>query len=283
MKNIILAFIFCSLHLFVYGQNLDFPDSLKTKIYIIGVVHSENQFRNTDSLLNVLKDIKPDLILSETDTLSGYFKSDYTLVEPPKWYKMARKIRAGRKMPPEMDILYTYLNYDSSVRIFPFDITFVNRKNDLMSNNTKEKEWVAIVNKAYTDNKITSDLLPLFNLYLKYNNYYVSILNKSYSELNKNVVTDSIRFFMSLEKELNPKLIDNLPELGILKDWQLQNYDKWLQRNEVMAKNIIMFTENIKAKRVVVFTGLLHKYILTDLLNSYNKEQKYELVEYFEK
>jgi hypothetical protein len=58
-------------------------------IYIIGVIHSENQFRNIDSLLKILKDIKPDLILSETDSLSGYFKSDYTLVEPPKWYKMA--------------------------------------------------------------------------------------------------------------------------------------------------------------------------------------------------
>jgi hypothetical protein len=196
---------------------------------------------------------------------------------------MARKIKAGRKMSPEMDILYTYLNYDSSIRIFPFDITIENRKNDVLSNNTKEKEWVAIVNKAYSENKITPDLLPLFELYLKYNNYYVSILNKSYSELNKNVVSDSIRFFLSLEKELNPKLIENIPELDVLKDWQSQNYEKWLQRNEIMAKNITMFTENIKAKRVVVFTGLLHKYILTDLLNSYNKEQQYELVEYFEK
>lgn len=283
MKNIILACTLIFVRTFVFGQNIKKTDSEKTKIYIISVVHYENQFRNTDSLFNILKNIKPDLILSETDTLSGYFKYDYTLVEPPKWYKIARKLKTGRKMPPEMDILYTYLNYDSTIKIFPFDIPILNRKDDVRLNNSKENEWVAIVNKAYSEKKIPPDLLPLFDLYLRYNHYYVSMLSKSYREINKNVVSDSIRSFMSLEKELNPKLIEILPELDILKDWQIQNSAKWVQRNEVMAKNIIRFTDLVKAKKVVVFTGLLHKYILTDLLNSYNSEQKYELVEYFEK
>lgn len=281
MKKFFIAWTFSLLQLFVYGQNAKSIDAEKTKIYIVGVVHSENQFRNTDSLLIILKDIKPDLILSETDTLSGYFKSDYTLVEPPKWYKMARKLKAGRKMPPEMEILYIYLNYDSSIKIFPFDIAILNRKDDVVLNNSKEKEWVEMVNKGYSENKITSALLPLFDLCLKYNNYYVSMLSKSYSELNKKVVSDSIRSFMALEKELNSKLIENIPELGIYNDWLTQNYANWVQRNEAMAKNIIRFSEMVKAKRVVVFTGILHKYYLIDLLNSHNNEQRFELIEQY--
>ena len=98
MKNIIITFILSFLHLFVSGQDLNLLDSNKTKIYIIGVIHTENQFRNSDSLLNILKDIKPKLILSEMDTLSGYFNSEYTLLEPPKWWKMARKLKLGNKM-----------------------------------------------------------------------------------------------------------------------------------------------------------------------------------------
>jgi hypothetical protein len=50
-----------------------------------------------------------------------------------------------------------------------------------------------------------------------------------------------------------------------------------------MAKKIIRFTETTKAKRVVVLTGILHKYYLTDLLNSYNNEQKFELIEQYSK
>ena len=283
MKNIIIAFILSYLHLFVSGQDLNLFDAHKTKIYIIAVIHTENQFRNTDNLLNILKDVKPELILSEMDTLSGYFNSEYTLLEPPKWWTMARKLKLGKKMPPEMEVLYKYKNYDSTIKIFPFDMPILNRKDDIKMDNNREKEWVAIVNKAYSENKISSDLLPLFNLYLKYNHYYVSMLNKSYSDINKNVVSDSIRSYMSLEKEVNAKLIENLPELVILKAWQTQGNENWRHRNEVMARNIIRFTEISKAKKVVVLTGLLHKYYLIDLLNSYNNEQKYELVEYYEK
>jgi hypothetical protein len=184
-------------------------------------------------------------------------------------------------MPPEMEILYIYLNYDSSIKNFPFDIAILNRKDDVALNNRKEQEWIEMINKAYSENKITSALLPLFDLCLKYNNYYVSMSSKSYRELNKKVVSDSIRSFMALEKELNLKLIENIPELGIYKDWQTQNYANWVQRNEAMAKNIIRFTDTTKAKRVVVFTGILHKYYLIDLLNSYNNEQNFEIIEQY--
>ncbi|MFN7823178.1 MAG: hypothetical protein ACK5PO_09520 [Bacteroidota bacterium] len=283
MKNLILLCLFSFSQSLGSGQELKNGDTGKTKIFIIGVVHVENECRNADSLFNILQDIKPDLILSETDTLSGYFKSDYTLIEPPGWYKMARKINVGKKMPPEMEVLYKYLNYDSTIKCFPFDMPILNRKDNVVVNNNKEKEWVAIVNKAYSENKITANLLPHFGLYLEYNNYYVSILNKSYSDINRKVVSDSIRSFMALEKEVNPKLIEILPELVKLEEWQKKNSQEWLHRNEVMAKNVIRFTELSKSKKTVILTGLLHKYILKDLLSSSNTDGKYELVEYFEK
>lgn len=283
MKNIILAFIFCSLYLFVYGQNLNLPDSQKTKIYIIGVVHSENKFRNTDSLLNVLKDIKPDLILSETDTLSGYFKSDYTLVEPPKWYKMARKIRAGRKMPPEMDLLYRYKEIDSSSLIFPFDMPIQNRKKYVAVQNEDELKWVSALNHASSNGLIPDTILPSHKDFISFNNWFFEIGHSSYFIMNRNVTTDSIRAMMKFEYEYFPVLLDKVQILSGYKQWYNQNRNDWFGRNDIMTKNILKYIERFKPKAVVVFTGLLHKYILTDLLNSYNKEQKYELVEYFEK
>lgn len=283
MKNNILICIFTLVHSFVVGQDQNHKDSGRNKIYIIGVVHSANEFRNSDSLFNILKDIQPNLILAETDTLSGYFKADYTLVEPPNWYKMARKLKMGRKMPPEMEVLYSYLNYDATIKIFPFDIPIINRKASVASDNRKETEWVTSVNKAYFGKRIPSHLLPLFEQCLQSNNFYISLLDKSYSTINKTSVSDSIRLLMAMEKELNPQLVETLPELNRFREWQVQNTADWLHRNEVMVKNIIRFTERTQAKKVVVLTGLLHKYILTDILNTYNSEGKYAIVEYFDK
>lgn len=282
MKNTILAFIFCSLYLFVFGQNLNLPDSLKTKIYIFGVVHSENKFRNTDSLLNVLKDIKPDLILSETDTLSGYFKSDYTLVEPPKWYKMARKIRVGRKMPPEIEVLYKYREINNSVLIYPFDMLINDRKKFEANQKENENKWVISLNYASSNNMIPVSILKSHKEFITFNNWFFEICQSSYFFMNRIVATDSIRRMMKLESDYFPVLIDSVQILNGYKQWYNQNKNDWFERNDIMTKNILSYIERFKPKKVVVFTGLLHKYFLIDLLNSNNKEQNLELVEYFE-
>ena len=281
MKNIILLCLFSFSQSLGSGQELKTHDTGKTKIFIIGVVHDENECRNADSLFNILQDIRPDLILSESDSLDGYFKPDYTLVEPPKWYKMARKLNVAKKMPPEMEVLYTYRNYDSTIKILPFDMTLNRKKSALFDK--KEEEWDAIVNKAHKEKKIAAGLLPLFKLHINNMNYLTSQFEKSYREINKNVVSDSIRYLMVVERELNFKLLEDLPELVRFKDWQSKKVADWLNRNSIMTKNILRFSELTKARKVVVLTGLLHKYILKDLLSSSNTDGKYELVEYFEK
>jgi hypothetical protein len=283
MKKIFFACIFYSFQSFVCGQNLNLPDSQKTKIYIIGVVHSENQFRNADSLLKMLIDIRPDLILSETDTLSGYFKSDYTLVEPPKWYKIARKLNAGRKMPPEMEVLYRYREINNSLSIYPFDMVIRNRKKYDANQRENENKWVASLNYASSNNMIPVWALQSHKEFIIYNNWFFEISQSSYLYMNCTEVTDSIRQMMKLEDEYFPKVIDSVQILSGYKQWYNQNKNDWFMRNDTMTKNILNYIEKFKPKSVVVFTGLLHKYILTDLLTSYNSEKNYKLVEYFEK
>lgn len=283
MKNIMLVCIFVLVHSFVFGQHVKNVDLVKTKIYILGVVHTENKFRNSDSLLNILKDIKPDLILSENDTLSGYFKSDYTLVQPPKWYKVARKLNVGRKMPPEMDLLYKYQEINNSVLIYPFDITIVNRNKYVASQKEKENLWVSDLNFASSSNKIPYSILPAHRDYIRYSNWLFEIGQGDYRMINRTIVIDSIRNMMKLEMEYFPKLIKSVQGLSDYNSWYAENINYWVLRNEVMSKNIIKFIEMTNAKKVVVLTGILHKYYLTDLLNSYSTQTKFEIVEYFDK
>jgi hypothetical protein len=278
--SIFILFIFWTP---AYSQPHDNIDSAKSKVYIIGVVHTENEKRNVDSLLRILNDIRPDLILAETDTLSGYFNPDYTLAEPPRWYKIGRRLNLGRKMPPEMDLLYQYRAINNSVLIYPFDIAIKKRKNYVASTKKSESQWISSLNAASGNNQIPDSILSFHKEYIGFNNWFFEMSRQSYYFMNRTVVTDSIRQMMALEKKYFPRLINSVQQLSAYKSWYIESIRYWDLRNQVMSKNIIAFIEKSASKNVVVFTGLLHKYYLIDLLNSYNSQAKYKIVEYFDK
>lgn len=96
------------------------------ELYIVGLSHAASANRNADSLLEIARYINPDLILVETDTLSGYFRENYQLVAPPHWYRTAGKLKIAASMPPEMEFVYNYRNLDSQVLILPFDMAIPN-------------------------------------------------------------------------------------------------------------------------------------------------------------
>lgn len=253
-------------------------DSSKPRIYIIGVVHSETRYRNADSLLIILKDIKPDLILSEMDTVSGYFRPDYSLVDPPGWYKAARKLRLARKMGPEFEVLYSYLKQDPMVRIHPYDIDIPNRKNYTR----QEHDWMEDLQKAYDQGELPADLHSAYKDYIKLFELYNYMSGLRYSQLNRRTLSDSMCNNLIMEERLSKKLVDGAPVLAQYRDWQTLHFMNWNHRNQVMADNIIRFIEKTGAKHVVVFTGLLHKCYLLDKLGSGDNRQKYTLEEYFD-
>jgi hypothetical protein len=74
-------------------------DTAKTRAYIIGVVHEHKKYRNADSLLIILNNIKPDLILVEMDTLTWMFNSDYSLYKHKGWENEKRKLRFKKVYP----------------------------------------------------------------------------------------------------------------------------------------------------------------------------------------
>jgi len=253
-------------------------DSTRPRIYIIGVVHTETKYRNADSLLIILKDIRPDLILSEMDTLSGYFRPDYSLVKPPGWYRAARKLRLARKMGPEFEVLYSYLKQDPTVRIHPYDIDIPNRKNYTR----EEHDWMEALEKAYDRGELPAELDTTYKNYIKLFELYYFMNGLSYSQLNRKTLSDSMRNNIMMEERLSKKLVQEAPVLAPYRDWQTLHFMNWNHRNQVMADNIIRFIEKTGAKKVVVFTGLLHKYYLTDTLGSGDNRQRYTLEEYYD-
>jgi hypothetical protein len=186
-------------------------------------------------------------------------------------------------MPPEMDLLYRYKEIDSSSLIFPFDMPIQNRRKYVAIQKKDEIKWVSALNHASANGLIPDTILPSHKEFIAFNNWFFEIGQSNYFIINRTVTTDSIRAMMKFEYEYFPILLDKVQILSEYKQWYNQNRNDWFVRNDIMTNNILKYIERFKPKTVVVFTGLLHKYILTDLLNSYNKEQKYALIEYFVK
>jgi hypothetical protein len=260
-----------------------FPEKLfsqkdKTgEIIILGVVHNENENRNAQIMLPILKEINPDIILSETDTLSGYFKSDYSIIKPPLWYQVFRKIGFAKQMLPEAEVLYLFRKKKKEVIIYPFDIAIEKRNNYVKKQNKFQKNLIQDLNKLNNEGLIPEAFHPQQKLLITYTQYLYEITQQGYVEINRTVVTDSIRDMMHLEYNYLPALLDTASMLKKYKTEYMESKDYWELRNKKMAENILFFMQKHPGKRILIITGLLHKYILIDLLKPAQKNNSFYL------
>ena len=266
----------------VVGRSAVADSGLKAKVYIIGVVHTANERRNADSLMNILGDIRPDLILDETDTLSGYFKKDYTLARPSWRYNVARSLRLARDMPPENKAMYRYVATYPSVKALPFDLAITRRRKYIRRMERNDGAYVRDVNRVYQAGGLPDSLKSVHDEYVAYSSWLYETTLDGYREINRPVVIDSIRALYRLESTHVPALLDAVPDLERHRAWREEDAAYWKHRNETMAANILRFLRTTQASRAVVLTGLLHKYYLIDLLSPVAAENGFELVEFTE-
>ncbi|MGB4772860.1 MAG: hypothetical protein WBP58_15450 [Chitinophagaceae bacterium] len=253
-------------------------DSSKSKVYIIGVIHEQKNFRNADSLLIILNNIKPDLILCEMDTLTLMFQSDYTLYKPKGWENEKRKLRFKKSTPPEYKATYLYARKNPSLYVHPFDMTIANRKEywEFLS----AKKWHQALKKAYKTGTFQGEFDSAYHSYFNYFEQYNILSKLTYSQLNRPSLVDSFRNILRTEDSLSNLLLEKVDVSSSYKEWHQRMAKMDRERDEIMAKNILYFIERTKAKKVVVLTGLLHKPFLLDELNT--ETDKLVLVEYFD-
>jgi hypothetical protein len=253
-------------------------DSTKPQVYIIGVVHEHKKFRNADSLLIVLNSIKPDLILSEMDTLTWMFDSDYSLFKPKYWEDEKQKLRFKKSISPEDKATYLYARKIPSTDVHPFDMTIANRKEywEFLA----AKKWHQSLKKAYKKGTLKNELDSAYHSFFKYSKQYKILSKLTYSQLNRPSLVDSFRNIMRIEDSLSLMLLENVDVSPSYKDWfqRMARLDR--ERDSVMVKNILYFIERTKARKVVVLTGFLHKPLLLDGLSI--ETDKLVLAEYFD-
>jgi hypothetical protein len=254
----------------------------QTTVIIIGVSHTESRFMNTDSLLLVLQQVKPDLILDEMQSPSGFYTKEKELRDLPKSVKLRTKIGIGKKIPPEKLVLYEYRKIDSNIIIRPFDIYIDDRNKYIRQESEWENKFFEIVNNPKYSNTFSSYQTDLFLQYVRLNNFLYDITRKSYFDMNQPDVPDSLRKMIAVSDPFIMSIVDSLPIAGSLKPYYEKNKIFWLERNEKMANNIIEYIHEYPGKRIVVLTGLLHKHYLIDLLHRAPRRELFKVVEFYD-
>ncbi len=263
-KNISFILLFLLLITFT-GTSLSIQYDIDTELYVIGTVHESTENFNSDTLLNILNEIKPDVILVECD--SSYMTPDFQLKEDVKYAFL------------ETSAITEYLKVRSAV-MRPYDIS-------------GRDEFLDNINWKKTESDFFYDIVSLYETG-KFNTESANIYERNYSMIKiaedmtyskasyinspaGSSYTDTINYYTY---EGLRKLIDITPELEKYMPYWDRVCSYWEKRNKTMIKNIIKVIEFYEGKKIVVLCGFAHKNILINGINE-SKNKKIVLKDFW--
>jgi len=251
------SFLFSVLSLFIinfsFSQGFD-----STEVCIIGTSHTNTDFCNVNALYSILCNVKPDLILIETD--SSFFTPDlqYDSIRYPYLFdenKSSVEIIASHKYQQKFKT--DIRPYDIPKRNqFYRDNDFFNRQHQLFRDIYKlgNKDSLSNVNQMY---------FRLFTLSLgRVNNLKITSLR----ELNSEEVMRLLEIQQFIELNVPIGIVETTNSLKKHIEFAHLQKDFWEKRNQQMVQNILIFTK--RYKRIVVLTGNLHRYYLVNELSA---------------
>jgi hypothetical protein len=95
------------------------------------------------------------------------------------------------------------------------------------------------------------------------------IFSKSLKELNENDIIDKSRELYQIRKDSIKHLVIRYCSDRLLTNWHLDEQVFWELRNKYMARQIRTIASEYRGKKIVVLTGINHKYFLLDELSRY--------------
>ena len=275
MKQIlgVICFYFTT-NIFVFAQQSE----KQTEILIIGVNHNRTKKINYNKLYQLLEKNKPDLILWEQ---SEDFKSVFGL-------RTAYRLKIFSNGTEQL-ALQVFNKKNRLIPILGFDTSFSSRENDIKESISRKhySKEERIAKKNYVKESIRINDTFFTKLYqcklnnedsLKYrayadlhNNYIDDIYNKSLEEINLPVIYNKSKEM----EEMKSNVIIPLARKYMIDPIALNEYIKGQNfrkaRNSYMAQKVLDIASARQGKRIIVLTGLSHKYFLIDELNKQTK------------
>ena len=249
MRRLLTLTILFLFFLQSFGQT----DTSRTEIIIIGTIHSGNKYLNDKTLYKLLKSLNPDIILDE---YSETYKPVFGL-QTATFLKIA-------KPGIEQSALQRIARRHKKIVILPYDTAFA-RKQYI-------KEFIKFESLLYdslsTIKKEHLDSMKYGAYTAKRDNYYELFLTQDLQKINEVKVYTLGGELYKADKELILPLIKKyVKDSSIARKFEA-NLKFWNDRNNFMVRQIEKISTLNPGKRIVVLTGLNHKYFLTEKLTS---------------
>lgn len=248
----------------------------KTELIVIGTVHFPTKNINTDTIYKVLENLKPDLILMESD-MSNFnpdftFKKTYNENEWNSVLKYRTNFKNTLFRPIEFEGRNDYRRQNG---IENSDAVFneINVLDSLSSLSAKHKKiWNRFIELSNSLNEFDNSTLKEIN-----SNAVENLVNErqfyQYRKLNE-IVNENDQF-AKLKIETVTKDSISLREL-----YKRYCYFEEL-RNRTIIDNILKWQSKYPNKKIVVLIGFYHKYFIVNELKWKQKDNNFELKEYY--
>lgn len=250
--------------------------STKTQLYIIGTVHESSAILNPDMLFEIVDKIRPDILLQENDS------------EQIKDY--AKEIRPTSN---EQTATLRYLEKYPKTRNLPFEFEGRNQYRKDRGMVPADHLTIQLIDSLYQVGKLSAANKAIYEKYKEANKALLDFSKTDIKTLNSIAFEALNRYRQTLQHHEIPKIANsevifaekyitkpNSQKISYRDGYQLWcNF--WDLRNNTMAINIIKHANKYSGKKIVVLTGVQHKYYLKELLDKY-QDGSYHVIEYFQ-
>jgi hypothetical protein len=179
-------------------------------------------------------------------------------------------------------VLYKYRKIEPNIIIRPFDIYIEDRNKYVRRDLEWEKKFFGILNNPENSDSFSSYQTDLFLQYVRLDNFVYDVMGKSYFDMNQPNISDSVRKMIAVSEPFFTSIVDSVAVACSLKPYYQKKKNFWRERNEKMANNILEYIHEYSGKRIVVLTGLFHKYYLMDLLYQVPQRDLFKVVEFYD-
>ena len=240
------------------SHSIQFYDD--TELYVIGTVHENTDNFNSDTLLNILNKIKPDVILIESD--SSYFTSDFRLNDDVKYQFL------------ETSAVTEYLKKHSA-ELRPYDISGRDKFLDDKKRLSAESDFFGDISGLKEKGSLSKEADQIYEKIFSMMNTAGDLSNSAASYINSPEGCSKIDTINYYTYDGLGLLISLTPGLEKYRSYWDKECSYKEKRNNAMLRNILKIADYYESKKIVVLCGFAHRNIL---INGINKSKNDKIV-----
>jgi pheromone shutdown protein TraB len=245
------------------------------ELIIIGTIHFPTKQINKDTIYSVLENLKPDIILIESDMTN--FNSDFTfknIYDENEWNAIV-KYRTNFK-----NILFRPMEFEG-------------RNNYRKENGIQNPDVVLNeINVLDSLNILSEKHKKIWHKFIELSTYLNELENNSLKEINSISTENLVRERQFYQYQKLKEIIDENDEFAKLKTRTTSKesisfrelYKRYCYfeelRNRTIIDNILKWKNKYPNKKIVALIGFYHKYFLINELKWKQKEYNFNLKEY---